>query len=143
MSKSELKTKKTNNSVRTFISSVKNIEKRNDANTLIKLFTKVTKKKPTMWGDSIVGFGEYHYKSISGREGDWLLTGFSPRKQNLTIYTMLGFEQYKNIMKNLGSYKTARSCLYIKKLSDIDTSLLKKLIKKSFLDMKKKYSQTG
>ncbi len=140
MANSEVKTKKTTSSVRTFISRIKEIEKRNDVNTLIKIFTKITKKKPIMWGDSIVGFGEYHYKSISGREGDWPLTGFSPRKQNLTIYIMLGFEQYKNIMKNLGSYKTSRSCLYIKKLSDIDTSILKKLIKKSFLDVKKKYT---
>lgn len=139
MAKYELKTKKTNRSVRAFVSRIKEIDKRNDVNALIKIFTKVTRQKAVMWGDSIVGFGEYHYKSSSGQEGDWPRTGFSPRKQNLTIYIMLGFEKYKDIMKNLGSYKTARSCLYIKRISDIDMSILKKLIKKSFLDMKRKY----
>ena len=87
----------------------------------------------------MVGFGSYHYKYDSGREGDWFLTGFSPRKQNLTIYIMPGFDKYDSLMKKLGKHKTGKSCLYISKLEDVDTKVLKELIKQSFQYMKKKY----
>ena len=92
-----------------------------------------------MWGPSIVGYGEYHYKYDSGREGDFLITGFSPRKQALTVYIMPGFSQYDDLMTKLGKYKTGRSCLYINKLEDIDLKVLETLIKKSAAYMKKKY----
>jgi hypothetical protein len=84
-----------------------------------------------MWGSSIIGFGSYHYKYESGREGDWFLTGFSPRKQNLTLYIMAGFAQYDELMKKLGKYKTGKSCLYVKSLADIDLATLKTLIQQS------------
>ena len=84
-----------------------------------------------MWGDSIVGFGNYHYKYKSGREGDWFLTGFSPRKQNLTLYIMAGFSGYDNLLKDLGKYKTGKSCLYINKLEDVNLDVLRELVKQS------------
>ena len=87
----------------------------------------------------MVGFGHFHYKSVSGREGDWFLTGFSPRKQNLTIYITPGFDKYESLMKQLGKHKTSKGCLYIKKLEDVDMKVLKQLIKQSYQDMKKKY----
>jgi len=89
----------------------------------------VTGDKPKMWGPSIVGFGTYHYKYASGREGDWPVTGFSPRKKDLTLYIMMGFEKHADLMKQLGKYSNAKSCLYIKRLSDIHVPTLKKLIK--------------
>lgn len=90
-----------------------------------------------MWGTSIVGFGSYHYKSErSSQEGDWPLTGFSPRKQSLTIYVMPGFEHYQELLEKLGKHKTSKSCLYINKLSDVDMDILKKIIEKSYLHMK-------
>jgi hypothetical protein len=88
-----------------------------------------------MWGDSIIGFGSYHYEYASGREGDWFLTGFSPRKQNLTLYLMSGFEEYDNLLKNLGKFKTGKSCLYIKKIEDVDLQTLTELVKQSVAHM--------
>jgi hypothetical protein len=99
----------------------------------------ITKAKPKMWGSSMVGFGTYHYKYASGREGDWFLTGFSPRKQNLTLYLMAGFGRYDGLMKKLGKYKTGKSCLYVKTLDDIDPSTLKSLIRESVRYMRKLY----
>lgn len=93
-----------------------------------------------MWGDSIVGFGEYHYKYKSGREGDWFITGFSPRKQNLTIYIMPGFSEYADLLKKLGKHKHSVSCLYLNKLADIDFQVLEKLIAKSVVDMASLYN---
>ena len=92
---------------------------------------KASKQKPKMWGASIVGFGEYHYKYASGREGEWMRIGFSPRKQNLTLYIIDGFEKYDELMAKLGKYKTGKSCLYIKRLADVDEKVLKKLIAES------------
>jgi nucleoid DNA-binding protein len=135
----ELKTKKNKASVAKFLSQVENEQKRKDSNQLLNIFTEVTKQKPVMWGTSIVGFGSYHYKYKSGQEGDWPLTGFSPRKQNISIYIMPGFKEYKDLMKKLGTYKTAVSCLYIKRLSDIHIPTLKQLIQRSVADMKKRY----
>jgi len=90
-----------------------------------------------MWGESIVGFGSYHYKYASGREGDWPLVGFSPRKQNLTLYIMSGFDKYEEILENLGKFKTGKSCLYINKLKDVNMRSLKELLSESVKHMKK------
>jgi hypothetical protein len=88
-----------------------------------------------MWGDSIVGFGTYHYKYASGREGDWMLTGFSPRKRNLTLYIMSGFDEYDELMGRLGKYKTGKSCLYINRLEDVDLEVLRELVEQSVQHM--------
>ena len=127
----ELKTKPTNHSVEAFLNSVADDQKRQDSFTILNLMAEVTGDEPQMWGDSIVGFGRYHYKYASGREGDWFLTGFSPRKQSLTLYIMAGFDDYDNLMAQLGKYKTGKSCLYIKKLKDIDQAVLRELVKQS------------
>lgn len=136
----ELKTKVTKISVPSFIKTVEPEQKRNDSRLLLKIFREATGEKPRLWGTSIVGYGTFHYESEkSTQKGDWPLTGFSPRKQNLTIYIMPGFKTYEDLMSKLGIYTTSVSCLYIKKLSDIDTKILTKLIKRSVADMKKKY----
>jgi len=136
----ELKTKVTKASVLNFIKSVPDEKKRKDGLALLKLFKEVTGEKPKMWGTSIIGFGSYHYKSERSRqEGDWPLTGFSPRKQNLTIYIMLGLAESEDLLKKLGKYKTSVGCLYINKLDDVDTGVLKRIIKRSVVAMKKKY----
>jgi hypothetical protein len=136
----ELKTKVTTASVRGFIDKVPDKTKKQDSLTLLKMFEKITGEKPRMWGTSIIGFGMYHYKSErSSQEGNWPQTGFSPRKQNLTLYVMLGFADYADLLKKLGKHKTSVGCLYINKLSDVDSRVLEQLIKKSFLAMKKKY----
>lgn len=128
---SALKTQVNQGSVTSFLKQVDDDEKITDCHELIKLMTKITSEKPKMWGDSIVGFGSYHYKNKSGQEGDWFLTGFSPRKQNLSLYIMAGFESYENLMSKLGKHKTGRSCLYIKKLEDVDIEVLGQLIESS------------
>jgi len=133
----ELKTKPTNQSAKSFINSVEDPQKREDCFAIARLMEEATGFKPKMWGTSIVGFGSYHYKYASGQEGDWPLIGFSPRKQNLTLYIMAGFDQYDELMAKLGKHKTAKSCLYIKKLADLNISTLKKLIKESVKHMSK------
>ena len=136
----ELKTKLNDASVEKFLNSVPDEMKRNDCFTILRLMKKITKSEPKMWGSSIVGFGTYHYKYESGREGDWFLTGFSPRKQNLTLYIMSGFNKYDKLMKKLGKYKTGKSCLYINSLEDVDKKVLKDLITESFKYMSKRYN---
>ena len=133
----ELKTKPTNKSVEQFLKKVENPTKREDSFKILELMKEITQEKPVMWGDSIVGFGSYRYKYASGREGDWPLVGFSPRKQNLTLYIMAGFERYEKLLENLGKFKTGKSCLYINKLQDVDTKVLKELILESVEHMKK------
>lgn len=136
----ELKTKVSNASVTMFIKSVEPEEKRKDCLTLLKIFKDATGEQPKLWGPSIVGFGQYHYESQrSAQKGDWMLTGFSPRKQNLTLYIMPGFKEYGDLLVKLGKYKTSVSCLYIKRLSDIDTKVLATIIKRSVAHMKKLY----
>jgi hypothetical protein len=98
---------------------------------------KVTGKEPEMWGESTVGFGAYHYKYASGREGDWFLTGFSPRAQNLALYIMAGFDQYEALLGRLGKHSTGKSCLYIKKIEDIDADVLEELVKRSVEHMER------
>ena len=135
----ELKTTQNDKSVKSFLNSVIDENKRKDCREIMKLMQEITHKKPKMWGDSIVGFGSYHYKYESGREGDFFITGFSPRKQNLTIYIMPGFSGYDSVMEKLGKHKTGKSCLYIKKLDDIDRITLKELITDSVNYMTKSY----
>jgi hypothetical protein len=132
----ELKTKVNEASVEGFLNSVKDEQTRADCFEILKIMKQVTKEEPKMWGSSIIGFGSYHYKGASGREGDWMLTGFSPRKQNLTLYLMGGFDTHVDLLKKLGKHKTSVGCLYIKKLEDVDVKVLKELIKKSFNTMK-------
>jgi hypothetical protein len=127
----ELKTKKTDDSVEAFLNSVEHEKRRTDSFKVLDLMKEVTGAEPKMWGSSIIGFGDYHYKYESGREGDWFLAGFSPRKQSLTLYIMAGFDEYDELMANLGKYKTGKSCLYINKLEDVDLPTLKQLVKKS------------
>lgn len=138
----ELKTQKNSASVEDFLASIENEERRNDGLTLLKIFTDLTGEKASMWGPSIVGFGSYHYKSErSAQEGEWMLAAFSPRKQNLTLYLMNGFKGYEDRLKKLGKHKVSGgSCLYIKRLSDVDMSVLKSLIKDSYESMKKAHT---
>lgn len=136
----EIKTKVTKASVLDFIRKVPDEKKRKDALVLLALFKGITGEKPKMWGTSIIGFGSYHYESErSTQKGDWPLTGFSPRKQNLTIYIMPGFGDYGALLKKLGKHKKSVGCLYINKLEDVDVNILKEIIRKSFLTMKKRY----
>jgi len=132
----ELKTKPTQASVKDFLNQIPDKERRDDCFAIAKIMEEVTGDKPKMWGASIVGFGTYHYKYASGREGDWPVTGFSPRKKDLTLYIMMGFEKHADLMKQLGKYSNAKSCLYIRRLSDIHVPTLKKLIKSSVKDLK-------
>jgi len=132
----ELKTKPTEASVKEFLNQIPDKERRDDCFAIAKMMEEATGAKPKMWGPSIVGFGSFHYKYDSGREGDWLLIGFSPRKNDLTLYLMMGFEQHAELMQQLGKYKTGKSCLYIKRLSDVHVPTLKKLIKASLKSLR-------
>ncbi|MBM3126753.1 MAG: DUF1801 domain-containing protein [Chloroflexi bacterium] len=133
---STLKTKPTKANVNAFINKISAAEKREDCLELVKIMKQATKSEPKMWGASIVGFGSYHYRYATGREGDWMLTGFSPRKQNLTIYIMSGFERQAELLKRLGKFTTGSSCLYLKRLGDVDKKILKELIRESVKIMK-------
>ena len=133
----ELKTQATKASVEKFIKGITDEQVRGDCLQIMDIMKKATKTEPKMWGTSIVGFGNYHYKYASGREGDWFLTGFSPRKQNLTLYIMSGFDEYDSLMKKLGKHTTGKSCLYIKRLEDVDMKVLRELVTKSVKHMKK------
>ena len=132
----ELKTKETGASVAAFIKKVADKTRREDCQTVVDIMRDITKEEPRMWGSSIVGFGRYHYKGASGREGEWMITGFSPRKDALTVYLMGGFQAFPELLEKLGKHKTSKgSCLYIKKLADIDLAVLRKLIAKSVKEM--------
>lgn len=135
----ELKTKPNDESIEDFLSSLPDEKKRNDSFKIHELMQEITGDSGKMWGGSIVGYGSYHYKYKSGREGDWFLTGFSPRKQNLSLYIMTGFEKYEELLSDLGKFKTSKGCLYIKKLEDVNIDVLYKLISSSvdFLKSKK------
>jgi hypothetical protein len=126
----ELKTKENDGSVEEFLAGVDE-SRREDCRTLAKLMKEITCQPPKMWGSSIVGFGRYRYRYESGREGEWFQTGFSPRKNDLTIYLRSGFEPSAALMKKLGRHRSGRSCLYVKKLADIDTVVLRELIRDS------------
>jgi hypothetical protein len=131
----EAKTKPNDQSVEGFINKVSDEKKRQDSFAILELMKQVTGKEPIMWGDSIVGFGTYKYKYASGREGEWMVTGFSPRKQNLTLYIMSGFDEYEELLENLGKHTTGKSCLYIKKLEEVDQDVLRELVSKSVAHM--------
>jgi len=135
----EPKTKPTDQSVDEFLKKVESPNKREDSYEILKLMKEVTQEEPRMWGDTIVGFGSYHYKYESGREGDSMLTGFSPRKQRFSIYIMPGFENYEELLKKLGEFKTGKVCLYVNKLKDVDKDVLKELVSESVKYMKEKY----
>jgi len=137
----ELKTKETKESVKAFLNKIPEEQRREDCFAVARIMEEITGDKPKMWGPSIVGFGKYHYKGASGREGDWMIVGFSPRKQNLTLYLMSGLDKYEALMKKLGKHSATGSCLYIKRLSDVDVPTLKKLIRESVRFMKKRYGK--
>ena len=134
----ELKTKETDADVMAFLNRISDERRRQDCIALADLMTKTLRAAPKMWGDSIVGFGNYRYKSEkTGREGDWFLAGFSPRKQALTLYLMGGFKEEPDLLQDLGTFKTGGGCLYIKSLADIDLKVLKKLIKATTARLRK------
>lgn len=135
-----LKTQENDGNVKAFLNEVEDEQKRKDCFVLLELIQNITGEQPKMWGPSIVGFGSYHYKYESGREGNWFLTGFSPRKQNITVYIMPGFERYKSLTEKLGKFTTGKSCLYFKKLEHIDQDVLAEMISESVAQMKKEYS---
>ncbi len=128
----EMKTKQTEASVEDFLNLIENDQKREDCFEIVKMMKQVTKKEPKMWGPSIIGFGSYHYKYESGREGDSPQIGFSPRKQNITLYVLSGSDHETPLLQKLGKHSTSKVCLYIKRLADVDKKVLLELIKESF-----------
>lgn len=137
---STIKTTVNDASVTDFINSVEDTTKRQDSFVLLDLFSRVTGESPKMWGASIIGFGQYHYKSERSRqEGDWPLIAFSPRKQSLTLYVMPGFDNLGDLLEKLGKHKTSKGCLYINKLADVDMTVLEQIIKRDFEMAKKEF----
>ena len=139
MAKAQNKTVENDGSVAEFINSVADETKKTDCQKIDAMMQEISGHQPKMWGKSIVGYGNYHYKYDSGREGDFMKIGFSPRAQNLTLYIMPGFERYDEIMSRLGKHKTGKSCLYVKKLADVDEDVLKELLTESYGYMTEKY----
>jgi hypothetical protein len=135
----ELKTKATKTSVASFLKGVPNEAMRADAQAVVGMMREITKEEPVMWGTSIIGFGKYAYQYERGQTGEWPIIGLSPRKQNLTLYIMPGFDGHEALLKKLGPHSMGKSCLYLKRLSDIDVPTLKTLMKKSVAMMRKKY----
>jgi hypothetical protein len=127
----EPKTKETNESVSAFLKKIPDKIRREDCLAVVKIMREATCEEPKMWGSSIVGFGLHNYKYASGREGEWPLIGFSPRKGDLTLYVMQGFEPFPDLMKRLGKFRTGKSCLYLKRLADVDVDVLKELVNSS------------
>jgi Domain of unknown function (DU1801) len=137
---STLKTLPNDASAEDFLNAVEDETQRKDSFKLLELFKRVTGKEPVMWGTAIVGFGKYHYKSErSSQEGDWPLAGFSPRKQNLTLYVMPGFNKLEDLLEKLGKHKTSKACLYIKRLSEVDMSVLEQIVARSYEEAKRQY----
>ena len=139
MSKATNKTVPTDASVDAWIAEIADEKRRRQCRTLHELMADVTRRPPKLWGGSIVGFGTYHYKYESGREGDFFLTGFANRKQSLTLYIMAGFSEYDDLLARLGPHKTGKSCLYVKDLDAIDMNVLRQLVRKSVAHMRKTY----
>lgn len=125
--------------VMAFLNGLEDEKRKVDSFKTLEIMSNITNEEPKMWGGSIVGFGDYHYKYESGREGDFFKVGFSPRKQNLTLYIMAGFDKFEELMSQLGKYKTGKSCLYIKKIEDVDIDILKELVTESYKFMTAKY----
>ena len=134
---SDLKTQRNDGDVRSYLEAVANPRRREDSLVMLELMSAITGEPPAMWGSSIVGFGSYRYRYASGREGDWFLTGFAPRKQALTLYIMPGFDRYAALLAKLGKYKTGKSCLYVNKLDDVNLEALKALIAASVETMRR------
>ena len=134
---SNVKTTRHDGDVRAYLESVASKQRRKDALTMLELMREITGEKAEMWGESIVGFGSYRYRYASGRQGDWFLTGFAPRKQALTLYIMPGFERYEALLAKLGKHKIGKSCLYISKLADVDRNVLKEIIAASVEQMRR------
>lgn len=139
MAKADNKTKPTSVSVDGFLKSIDHETRRVDGFALLELFNRITGMKPRMWGPSIIGYGRYHYKYESGREGDFLITGFSPRKSALSIYIMPGYRDMSDKLARLGKHKIGKSCLYINKLADIDTAMLEEIVLDGIVYMKANY----
>jgi Domain of unknown function (DU1801) len=135
--KAELKTKVNDASVKNFLASIPDEGQRNDTQQIFEMLQQATKAEPKMWGESIIGFGTYHYIGKSGREGDWYVAGVSPRKQNLTLYVMNGWEPYPELLAKLGKHSLGKGCLYIKRLDDVNLPTLKKLISQAVKEAKK------
>jgi len=133
------KTKKNDASVTDFLDNVTHPVKREDSLELLRMMKEITGVAPKMWGGSIVGFDEYHYVYASGREGDWPIVGFSPRKQNISLYIMPGFTRFEQLLEKLGKHKVSKSCLYINKLADVNKEILAEIITESVAVMRKKY----
>lgn len=125
------KTQPNNSDVLAFLNAVEHKKRREDSLKVLDMMTEITGEKPVMWGDSIIGFGQYTYKYTSGRQGEWFYTGFSPRKQNLTLYIMDGFKKRPELLEQLGKCKTSKACLYINKLEDVDEKVLRQVIHES------------
>ncbi len=138
----ELKTKLTDASVSDFLESIPNHQVRNDCQTIVQIMQDATHSSAKMWGASIIGFGTYHYRYASGREADWMRIGFAPRKQNIVLYIVSGFEEFEALRAQLGKHVVGKSCLYIKKLSDVDLPTLEKLIRGSVKHMLEKYPES-
>ena len=137
MKKAQNKTRKTGASVEAFVGSITDPVRREEVRALVSLMKRVTKAKPKMWGTSIIGFGSYYYKYGSGREGEWCITGLSPRKGSLTVYILPGLHHHKGNLKKLGKVTTGKSCIYIKKLEDIHLPTLEKMVRQSLGDIRK------
>ena len=128
----ELKTRQNDADVGAFLDGIEDERRRKDCRAVVELMADVTGERPAMWGDSIIGFGSYHYRYPTGREGNWMATGVAPRKQSLTVYIMTGFHRHAALMEKLGRYTTGKSCLYIKRLEDVDVDVLRELVRDSF-----------
>jgi hypothetical protein len=135
----ELKTRPTDASVKEFLESVEHPTRKADGFKLLDIMKEVTREKPVMWGTSIIGFGTFHYRYASGREIDWMKVGFSPRKRSLTVYLTPGLEEIDSLREELGKHRVGKGCLYINKLADVNTNVLKKIIKKSIEVLETKY----
>lgn len=135
----ELKTRPTRASVNAYLRTFEDKRKRADCTELLGMMREITGRPARLWGTSIVGFGSYHYRYASGREGDWLITGFAPRKQNISIYVMPGFSRYEALLETLGRYKLGKSCLYVRTLDDVDRHTLKRLVARAVEDMHEMY----
>jgi len=140
----EIKTKKTDASVHDFIMTFADTEqKRADSFVLLKIMQEITGEEPKMWGPSIIGFGQYHYKSERSRqEGDWPLIGFSPRKAAISLYVYSGADEHKHLLENLGKFKMGKGCIYVKKLADINTEVLKRLMRETIAFLHAKYGKS-
>jgi len=134
----ELKTRPTRASVKAFLDAIEDEDRRRECRVVMRILRQATGATPRMWGPTIVGYGTYHYRYASGREGDWFLTGFSPRARDLTVYIMTGLEEHGDLMRRLGRYRTGRSCLYLKKLADVDLEILAALVRRSVTKLRRR-----